>query len=243
MPEKRQPLKRGNDPNIDAQQASVRSGPIYGGSALIGTRPSGLASATAITPGPLDCLLHSLRRPPMANLGSILKSEITRLARKEVKTQTDQLRKANATYRREIAELKRQMATLARQVKAAGGDRASALKKNAGPIPIRFVAKGLKSLRARLDLSASDFGKLAGVSGQSIYNWENGKTTPRPSQLAVLATLRSLLQHRPAPSLVTLCSLRFRQLLCRTLRVTPSPRFFMSVRFPLLLVNQSQRSS
>lgn len=128
----------------------------------------------------------------MANLGSILKSEITRLARKEVKAQTDQLRKANTTYRRELAELKRQMATLARQVKAAGSERTAALKKNAEPTSTRFVAKGLKSLRARLDLSASDFGKLAGASGQSVYNWENGRTTPRSSQLAVLAMLRSL---------------------------------------------------
>lgn len=128
----------------------------------------------------------------MANLGSLLKSEITRLARKEVKAQTDQLRQANTTYRREIAELKRQMAALSKQVKAAGGERPSALKKSSEPSATRFVAKGLKSLRARLGLSASEFGKLAGVSGQSIYNWENGKTAPRPSQLAVLATLRSL---------------------------------------------------
>lgn len=128
----------------------------------------------------------------MANLGSLLKSEITRLARKEVKAQTDQLRKANTTHRREIAELKRQMAALSKQVKTAGGERTSALKKSNEPSSTRFVSKGLKSLRARLGLSASDFGKLAGVSGQSIYNWENGKTVPRPSQLAVLATLRSL---------------------------------------------------
>jgi DNA-binding transcriptional regulator YiaG len=128
----------------------------------------------------------------MSNLGSLLKTEITRLARKEVKAQTDQLRKANTTYRREIADLKRQMAALSKQVKAAGGDRASALNKSNERSSTRFVAKGLKSLRARLGLSASDFGKLAGVSGQSIYNWENGKTAPRPSQLAILATLRSI---------------------------------------------------
>ncbi len=125
----------------------------------------------------------------MANLGSLLKSEITRLARKEVKAQTDQLRQASTTYRR---ELKRQMAALSKQVKAAGAERTSPLKKSSEPSATRFVAKGLKSLRARLGLSASDFGKLAGVSGQSIYNWENGKSAPRPSQLTVLATLRSL---------------------------------------------------
>ena len=128
----------------------------------------------------------------MPNLGSVLKAEITRLARKEVKAQLDPIRKANAAYRREIAELKRQLTSLQRsvrgtskvsvQVPEAAGERGST----------RFVAKGLKSLRARLGLSAADFGKLAGASGQSVYNWESGKTVPARSQQAKLASLRGL---------------------------------------------------
>lgn len=128
----------------------------------------------------------------MANLGSVLKNEITRLARKEVRAQLEPLKKANGTYRREIAELKRQMALLTREARIAGRTRSSIAQEKPEPAAARFVAKGLRSNRARLGLSATNFGKLAGASGQSIYNWESGKTVPRKSQLAALAELRSL---------------------------------------------------
>ena len=39
----------------------------------------------------------------MANIGALLKSEITRLSRKEAKSESDTLRKASAQYRRDIA--------------------------------------------------------------------------------------------------------------------------------------------
>jgi DNA-binding transcriptional regulator YiaG len=128
----------------------------------------------------------------MSSLGSALKNEITRLARKEIKAQVEPLKKANSTYRREIAELKRQVAQLSRQTKAASRPAPAVKDDDAEPAATRFVAKGLRSLRARLGLSAADFGRLAGASGQSVYNWESGKAVPRKSQLSVLAGLRSL---------------------------------------------------
>ena len=128
----------------------------------------------------------------MTSLGSVLKSEITRLARKEIRAQVDPLKKVNSAHRRDIAELKRQVAMLSRQAKAASKASSKVPQENSETSPTRFVAKGLRSLRARLGLSAADFGKLAGASGQSVYNWESGKTVPRKSQLAVLAELRSL---------------------------------------------------
>ncbi|UNP30724.1 helix-turn-helix domain-containing protein [Lysobacter gummosus] len=129
----------------------------------------------------------------MPNLSSVLKSEITRLARKEIKGAIDPLRRANAGYRREIAELKRKIASLQRDLKASSKSsrgRVAAAEEPAGNT--RFVPNGLKSLRARLGLSASDFGLLVGASGQSVYNWEAGKTVPREAQQAALAAIRSL---------------------------------------------------
>lgn len=128
----------------------------------------------------------------MTNLGAVLKSEITRLARKEVRAQVDPLRKSNSAYRRDIAELKRQVALLERKVKDATKSRVKVTQEDDEPNATRFVAKGLRSLRSRLGLSATDFGKLAGASGQSVYNWESGKTVPGKSQQAVLAGLRRL---------------------------------------------------
>ena len=129
----------------------------------------------------------------MPNLSAVLKSEITRLARKEIKAAIDPIRKTNAGYRREIAELKREIASLQRDLRASF--KASKGRDGAAEEPtanIRFVPKSLKSLRARLGLSASDFGLLVGASGQSVYNWEAGKATPRGAQRAALAAVRGL---------------------------------------------------
>jgi transcriptional regulator with XRE-family HTH domain len=62
----------------------------------------------------------------------------------------------------------------------------------AGEKPIRFVAKGLVSLRRRLGLSAAELARLLGVSTQSIYHWEHKKTTPRKAQVAAIVALRSI---------------------------------------------------
>ena len=56
----------------------------------------------------------------------------------------------------------------------------------------RFSAEGLKASRERLGLSADNYGRLIGVSGLSIYNWEQGKARPRESSIAALATIKGI---------------------------------------------------
>ena len=129
----------------------------------------------------------------MPNLSTILKGEITRLARKEIKAAIDPVRKANAGHRKEIAELKRLVASLQRDLKAASRPAMAGIGDSVAlSDSTRFSAKGLKSLRAKLGLSAAEFGQLVGASGQSIYKWETGKTIPRTSQLAALAAVRGI---------------------------------------------------
>lgn len=128
----------------------------------------------------------------MTTLGNVLKNEITRLARKEMRVHLEPLRKANANQRREIAELKRRIEALSREAKRREKSPAAVGAEDDDAPKTRFVAKGLRSLRSRLGLSASDFGRLAGASGQSIYNWETGKAVPRKAQQARLVELRSL---------------------------------------------------
>ncbi|GAA5075367.1 helix-turn-helix domain-containing protein [Lysobacter panacisoli] len=128
----------------------------------------------------------------MPNLGTVLKTEISRLARKEVRGEVEALKKASSTYRREIAELKRQVANLERAVKQTAKALPAQPVKQADHGRIRFSANGLKSHRARLGLSAADFGALVGVSALSIYNWERGKAAPRQAQLQKLANVRGL---------------------------------------------------
>ena len=131
----------------------------------------------------------------MPNIGALLKQEIVRLSRREVRAQVQPIQKASAQYRRDIAALKRRVATLERQgasLQRRVLDKPRVTPASSTTTKIRFVAKGLKSHRDRLGLSAADYGRLVGVSAQSIYNWEQGHTSPRSEQLTTIATLRGV---------------------------------------------------
>ena len=131
----------------------------------------------------------------MPNIGSVLKEEIVRLSRRESRSQVDSTRKATMRHRREIAALKRdvvqlerQVALLSRKVLAAS----AVVTADTRGKSARFSPKRLRAHRDRLGLSADDFGKLLGVSAQSIYNWEQDKARPRAELLAKVAALRAI---------------------------------------------------
>lgn len=131
----------------------------------------------------------------MPNIASVLKEEIARVARKEMRTETQQLKKASAHYRSDIAALKRRIAAIEQLV---GRLSKGTVKKAPGSATdqpasaFRFSASGLQAQRKRLGLSASEAARLLGVSDQSVYKWENGKTRPRASQFASIAALRGM---------------------------------------------------
>jgi DNA-binding transcriptional regulator YiaG len=147
----------------------------------------------------------------MPNIANILKSEIVRLAGRVTRGQTTSLKKASAAYRREIAALKRQLSSLQRDV-AQLKKRSAHAEISAAPTaidkPIRFVAKGLRSLRKRLSLSAPQLATLLGVSPQSVYNWETKVTTPRKEQVFAIAGLRQLGKREAHARLATLSQVR-----------------------------------
>lgn len=122
----------------------------------------------------------------------MLKSEISRLAKKEVRKEILPLRKIAAGYRREIAQLKRTLASLQRTTKQLAKPRLSSETSMGPDRPVRFVAKGLVSLRKRLGISADQMARLLGVSMQSVYNWERKKATPRKEQVAAIVAFRGV---------------------------------------------------
>lgn len=138
----------------------------------------------------------------MPNIASLLKEEIARVARKQLRSETETLKKANSHYRSQIAELKRRMQLLEAQLKRlqkSGGTRGAAGPaagegddgEGDGP-QIRYSAKSLASQRRRLGLSAAALAKLLGVSALSVYKWESGNTRPRRKQIEAIAQLRAL---------------------------------------------------
>jgi DNA-binding XRE family transcriptional regulator len=133
----------------------------------------------------------------MPNIATVLKSEISRLARKEIRSEMDSLTKASARYRADIAVLRKQIKTLETRLRqlSRGPARGGARAQDEGDEPqdrLRFSAKGLATRRKKLGLSAEDFGALIGVTGQSIYKWETGKARPRAAQLQAIAASRSM---------------------------------------------------
>jgi DNA-binding transcriptional regulator YiaG len=130
----------------------------------------------------------------MPNIGNVLKSEIARIARKEIRGETLQLKKQNAQYRSEIAALKRRLAGLEQQQKRQSKTSAGSTAGEEEPAQrgFRFSAKGLATRRQKLGLSARELGALLGVSAQSVYHWEQGKSRPRASQVQAISGLRRL---------------------------------------------------
>ncbi len=144
----------------------------------------------------------------MPNIASILKAEISRVARKEVRAEIETLRKASTLHRASIAALRRQVDKLEKELRRAakgavraGADAGDDEGADAAPAR-RFSATRLASHREKLGLSAAAYGKLVGVTGQTIYKWEQGKARPRKAQLEGLASVRGLSRREAEQQLV-----------------------------------------
>ena len=130
----------------------------------------------------------------MPDIQSSLRSEIARLSKKAIKQYVAPLKAVSTSQRREIAALRAQLQSLERAQRTVGRETKKAEPSAEGPAEtkLRFRAEGFKKHRERLGISAEEAGKLIGVSGQTIYNWEHGKATPRGRQLPAIAALRDM---------------------------------------------------
>jgi DNA-binding transcriptional regulator YiaG len=131
----------------------------------------------------------------MSTLAATLKAEITRLARKEIRSSSTALSKAVTGHRRQITSLKRRIGDIEAGLRRAG--------RQAAATPVieptadnsekrRFRASGFAAHRKRLGLSAAEAGAFFGVGAQTIYNWEGGTARPRKGALPAIAAFRRL---------------------------------------------------
>lgn len=131
----------------------------------------------------------------MPNIAALLKDEIARISRKEIRRLADPLKKQVAAQRQDIAMLKRERDALKREIAAVRKSSGKAVKAEAPSdtqTRVRFSAAGLRTLRGKLGLSAGEFAQLIGASAQSVYNWEHEKARPRQAQLQRIASLRGI---------------------------------------------------
>ncbi len=134
----------------------------------------------------------------MANLTSLLRDEITRLARRQINAEIVPLKKRWAQQRRVIAALKEECSALRRELSQLSkrgttvAPRAVPGKAEGGATRRRFRADGLRSFRVRLGLTVREVALLLGVSDQTVYNWETASTRPQPAMIETIAELRAL---------------------------------------------------
>lgn len=143
----------------------------------------------------------------MPNLMKELKSEISRLARKEAKQVVAPVKKMSANYRGLIAGLRKQLDALQKEVatfkRAAPKAEKALASKTEHQGRFWITGKGVKALRKRMGLTQAQFGKLVGVSVPTIVNWEKveGKVNLRKAAAGRLQGLRGIGKRQAAEML------------------------------------------
>lgn len=133
----------------------------------------------------------------MSNFAEQLKSEMARIAKKEMRAESKALKQLAQQQRADMAALKRRVAELELTIKrwsqaTARAPAAASAPAHEDGVKLRFRAGGFAALRQKLGLTAAQMAQLLGVSPQSVYHWETGKSRPRASQLSAIAAVRKL---------------------------------------------------
>ncbi len=130
----------------------------------------------------------------MPDVASVLKEEIIRLARSEIKKQIDPLNNRVQELNKTVTQQKKQIAVLEKSQSRAAKKTSSVAQpvdeENSSSARITIVS--IKSHRKRLNLSQREMGLLLGVSTQTIIRWEVGKGIPRGDNKDAFFALRDL---------------------------------------------------
>lgn len=134
----------------------------------------------------------------MPNIAQLLKDEISRVARKEVRTaciplqkQLRDLRRSNRQQREAIEKLNKRIAQL-QMLSASPTEKILDAPSISDAKQIRLSADSIKKHRRRLGLSQGQLGQLLNVSTNTIVRWEQGKSKPRETYRAGIAQLRTM---------------------------------------------------
>ena len=135
----------------------------------------------------------------MSNIAKALKAEISRISRKEAKSATEPIAKANIDLKKTVVDLKKRLAALEKENRRllAGMKKekpASAPEPSEETKKARITSTTIRSLRSRLALSQAEFGKLAGVTTGAVYLWENkeGPLNLREKTKAALLSIKGM---------------------------------------------------
>jgi DNA-binding transcriptional regulator YiaG len=130
----------------------------------------------------------------LGKLESTIKSEIQRLAKREVRTTYIPLRKEIRAMRLRLSSLSKNFFSLNRLTKE---QLQKVPKKGLEATPeevkaSRITPDRIRRLRKKLGISMRELGILTGTSLSAVLSWEKGKFKPRREKKAALVALRKL---------------------------------------------------
>ena len=132
----------------------------------------------------------------MAKMEGILRAEISRLARKEIRAAVGPLARSVRELKRAVAKLTKKANSLAKAVgQAVKAKAAEKVKLEAAPGELksaRFSAGLIRKLRRRLGVTQAELAKLANVSPTTVAFWEQGRHRPTEANKVPLVALRKL---------------------------------------------------
>lgn len=132
----------------------------------------------------------------MADIKTVLRDIVVRLAKQEVNAKVRPLEKKLAGLRETCRLQKKMIVELQKNTSKSSGSIKTEEKlnpvspeilKNTKLFPALIVA-----LRKRLDLSGIQFGKILGVDKHTVYKWESGKSKPMNEHKAKIVALRGI---------------------------------------------------
>ena len=130
----------------------------------------------------------------MGKLESTIKSEIQRLAKREIRATFIPLRREVRNMRLKLSTLTKGVVSLNRMTKEMGLEEAKP-KLEATPEEVktsRLTPDRIRRLRNKLGISMRELGILTGTSLSAILSWEKGKFKPRGEKKVALVALRKL---------------------------------------------------
>jgi len=131
----------------------------------------------------------------MAKIESIIKSEIVRLAKHEVRTVFRPLRKEVWGVKLKLSNLIKNFTVLDRFAKEVTKGKSTEPKLEASPEEVkasRLTPQRIAGLRKKLGISQRELGILTGSSLGAVASWEKGKFKPQGEKKAALVALKKI---------------------------------------------------
>ena len=131
----------------------------------------------------------------MGKLESIIKSEIQRLAKREVRATFLPIRHEVWGMKLKLSNLLKRFTVLDRLAKEISKTKITEPKLDASPEEVRasrLTPERIANLRKKLGISQRELGILTGASLGAVLSWEKGRFKPRGEKKAALVALRKV---------------------------------------------------